>query len=286
MKLQSPSAALKAHRKYIVAGSLVATIIAAHQIFAGSGTANWWVKAPVAAAGIDNSRALITLENDSNLKSSIVVVRSNLAKEVTRLQVLPSYFDILAVSTPQVLVAKRGIARAQCLNTETGKIQAALDLPVDFHLFGASTTGRNEFLLWGRGSGGRTFVFNSNCSRLTLVANVKESLRLICPVGDQVVAIDFLGVVFRAGKFFNFEVTNQKFRHLDVLACGDSGITGHLRNASGDFLASIGPKSALTQPFSNAKGVYVLVFEPRDAKWFGLKHGRTSSTVSLFPITH
>jgi hypothetical protein len=281
---QSLSSAFRSHKRIGVTALLAATIALGSLIFSGSGTPVWWAKAPVAAAGIDSSRALITLENDHSARSSMVVVRANLSKEVTRLQVLPSYFDSLTVNGSQVLVAKRGIARAQCLNASTGEIHAPLGLPAGLRIAGGSATSSSEFLIWGRGPSGGTMIFNTNCTRLTLIATVKESLKLVCPVEKQLVAMDVLGSVFRANQFFQFEATNQKFRHLDLLTCGDAGIVGHLKNASGDFLTSIGPKSAVTQPLNNAKGVFALLFEQRDSKWFGLKHGKTTTSVSLFPI--
>lgn len=275
-----------ANRENVILGALIAIIVALALAFAGSGNAGWWVKAPVVAAGIDNSSALITLENDQNVKSSLVVVRSNLAKEVERLHMLPSYFDALAVNASNALVAKRGIARAQCLNTGTGEIKAAIELPTDLHFAGASAVSDTEFLIWGRGSDGRTMIFNTNCSRTTLVAKVTETLRFICPaaVENQAVAIDFRGNVFRANQFFEFAITNQKYQHLDLLACGEKGIVGHLKNASGDFLTIIGPRSAVTRPLANAKGMFALISEPRNSKLFGLKHGKTTTSVSLFPI--
>jgi len=283
-KFQLLNSAFRAHRKIGVAGLLGVAIVLGTLIFSGSGTPVWWVKAPVAAAGIDSSHALITLENDRNARSSMMVVRANLAKEVTKLQVLPAYFDTLTVNSSQVLVAKRGIARAQCLNVSTGEIQAPLGLPAGIHITGTSATGDNEFLIWGRGPDGQTTVFNTNCTRLTQIAAVKESLKLVCPAGKQLVAMDVLGNVYRANEFFQFEATNQKFRHLELLTCGDAGILGHLKNASGDFLTSIGPKSAATEPFANAKGVFALLFDQRNSKWFGLKHGKNSTSVSLFSI--
>ena len=268
----------------MILGALIAIIVALALAFAGSGNAGWWVKAPVVAAGIDNSSALITLENDQNVKSSLVVVRSNLAKEVERLYMLPSYFDALAVNASNALVAKRGIARAQCLNTGTGVIKEAIELPTDLHFAGASAVSDNEFLIWGRGSDGRTMIFNTNCSRTTLVAKVTETLRFICPAGNQAVAIDWNGNVFRANKFFEFAITNQKYRHLDFLACGEKVIVGHSKNASGDFLTIIGPRSAVTRPLANAKGMFALISEPRSSKLFGLKHGKMTTSVSLFSI--
>ncbi|MCX6508649.1 MAG: hypothetical protein NTY27_05665 [Actinobacteria bacterium] len=284
MNLETITSGLRSRPKISFAGLLITFFVLFALLTGGNSTPAWWVKAPVAAAAIDTARTLITLENDRNDRSSLLVFRDNLGKDITKLQVLPSYFDTMAVSGSRVLLAKRGITRAQCINATTEAIQEPLALPSGLRITGASSASADEFLIWGRGPEDQTMVFNTNCTRLTLLATVEASLKFICPVEKQLVAIDIFGTVLRANQFFEFEVTDQKFRHVDLLACGDSGIIGHLKNSSGDFLITVGPKSAVTQPLVNGKGVFLLLFEQNDSEWFGLKHGKNTTTVSLFPI--
>ena len=270
--------------KTLIAGFLVAAITTAAITLTGSNGPSWWSKAPVAAAGIDASRSLITLENDKNTKSSLVVIRANLAKKVTDVRILPEYFDTLAVSGSHAFLAKRGIARSQCLNLVSGKLEEELRLPADLKIVGASAMNDDSFLIWGGDSGRRTLIFKTNCTSVYSVTTSQERLNLICPTGNRLVAIDFQGVIFRTTNGFRFEKTRQKYPHLDSLTCGDAGIAGHLSSGSQDFIVSIGPRAARPNLLSNGKGLFALLFDKYGSEWFGLKHGATTTTVGIFPI--
>jgi hypothetical protein len=238
----------------------------------------------VASAGINSSRALITLENDQTVKSSMLVVRNNLSKSVTKVTILPSYFDRMAVNDSEVLIAKSGLSRAQCFNTATDLHSAPLDLPAGLRITGVSNKSAKQFFIWGRGQDGQTMVFSTDCTVAILVVVADTPLNKICPIKEQIIAIDSRGSVLMTNEAMKFEATTQRYRHLNLLTCGENTLVGHLKNASGDFLVIVGAKTATIKPMVKGKGLFALLYHQQESRWYGLKHGKTTSTVGLIPI--
>jgi hypothetical protein len=282
--LSTITSVIRARPKASLASLATAIVVVATLLTSGSSVSAWWTQAPVVSAGINSSRALITLENDQTVKSSMLVVRNNLSRSVTKVQILPSYFDRMAVNDVEVLIAKSGISRAQCINTATDMQSAPLDLPEGLRITGVSIKSDKQFFIWGRGQEGQTTVFSTDCTAVILVATADAPLNRICPIKEQIIAIDSRGSVLMTNEAMKFEATTQRYRHLNLLTCGDNTLVGHLKNASGDFLVMVGAKSATIKPMVKGKGLFALLYHQQESQWYGLKHGKTTSTVGLIPI--
>ena len=284
MNLSTITSGIRSRPKTSLGSLLAAIVVLATLLNSGSSSPAWWTQAPVASAGIDGSRALITLENDPVVESSMLVVRNNLSKTVTKVQILPAYFDRMAVSDAEVLIAKSGISRAQCVNAATNENGAPLDLPAGLRITGVSNKTEKQFFIWGNGQDGQTTVFTTDCTTVTLLATANSPLSQICPIEKEIVAIDSRGSIFTTNESMEFEATRQRYRNLKLLACGDNTLVGHLKNASGDFLVTVGAKSATIKPVAKMKSLFALLYDRHNSQWYGLKHGKTTSTVGLFPI--
>ena len=207
-----------------------------------------------------------------------------MAREVTDVRLLPNYFDTMAVNGSRAILAKRGMGRSQCLNLVSGKLSQELVFPREFKIIGTSAMNNDSFLIWGADSGRRTLIFQTNCTAIYAVATSQERLKLICPERNRLIAIDFQGAIFRTKNGFELEKTRQKYPKLDSLACGRAGIAGHVSSGDTDFILSINSESSKSNRLSRGHGLFALLFDNHGFEWFGLKHGKSPTTVGMFPI--